>query len=76
MRNDRTSLLESVYALNEQQHTNAIPPSLRDPHDFRLKGRLRTAMAREFELGLASLAQLQTEGAVGAFVNRRKAGKL
>ena len=68
MLNDRASMLNAMYpaatagADDKKNEEGKV--------DLRLKGGLRQAMEREFELGLDSLAKLFDEGAVGAFVNR------
>ncbi|KAI3486730.1 hypothetical protein L1887_49680 [Cichorium endivia] len=61
MLNDRSSMLNALYPASHHEQAGV---------DLRLKGALRQAMQREFELGLHSLSQLMTEGQVGAFVNR------
>ncbi|PWZ00360.1 ClpP/crotonase [Testicularia cyperi] len=70
MLNDRASMLSATLGL-EQGDSNTVK-TLSDPRepDFRLKGAMRQAMQEEFRLGLDSLAQLQTQGAVGDFVNK------
>ncbi|KAF6767269.1 Crotonase superfamily [Kalmanozyma brasiliensis GHG001] len=69
MLNDRTSMLNAMYPTVEGPE-KAGRDGAEGVVDLRLKGGLRTAMQREFELGLNSLEKLFEEGAVGAFVNR------
>ncbi|SPO31823.1 related to enoyl-coa hydratase protein 3 [Ustilago trichophora] len=69
MLNDRSSMMNAMY-------TGAEGDGEGEEHgeegkvDLRLKGGLRKAMEKEFELGMQSLAKLLEEGQVGAFVNR------
>ncbi|SJX66600.1 related to enoyl-coa hydratase protein 3 [Sporisorium reilianum f. sp. reilianum] len=66
MLNDRASMLNAMYPGAEEEEKAEGAGEV----DLRLKGGLRQAMEREFQLGLESLAKLVEEGAVGAFVNR------
>lgn len=74
MLNDRESMLDALYpgsaatAGEEEGEASVVDGKV----DLRLKGGLRKAMQREFELGLQSLEKLFVEGQVGAFVNRSK----
>lgn len=68
MLNDRSSMISAMYGAEEGKKGEGEV-------DLRLKGGLRRAMEREFELGLQSLAKLAEEGAVEAFVNRNKGQK-
>lgn len=68
MLNDRESMLGAMYPGTTQEAGEREEGKV----DLRLKGGLRKAMEREFELGLKSLEKLFEEGAVGAFVNRSK----
>lgn len=86
MLNDRASLLSVTYGLRDVESSGSIAAPLQDvwesttatpelnnaAPDLRLKGRMRQAMQREFQLGLQSLAVLEQEGAVAAFVNKAK----
>ena len=65
MLNDRASMLNSLYPAEQDEEEKHGEKA-----DLRLKGGLRKAMQKEFELGLQSLARLLDEGQVGAFVNR------
>lgn len=69
MLNDRASMLNALYQGAKGEETEAEAEA-GGKVDLRLKGGLRKAMEKEFELGLQSLAMLFEEGKVGAFVNR------
>ncbi|CDU22000.1 related to enoyl-coa hydratase protein 3 [Sporisorium scitamineum] len=68
MLNDRASMLNAMHPAAEAQEMETGEAG--GEVDLRLKGGLRLAMEREFQLGLQSLERLFEEGAVGAFVNR------
>ncbi|KAJ9477214.1 Enoyl-CoA hydratase [Pseudozyma hubeiensis] len=75
MLNDRASMLSAMYGTTAETGDLTDPADIRGQKagskvDLRLKGGLRRAMQKEFELGLQSLSKLLEEGAVGAFVNR------
>lgn len=75
MLNDRSSMLNAMYpgvgaedGVGDEEEMQGTEGEV----DLRLKGGLRKAMEKEFELGMQSLAKLFDEGRVGAFVNRSK----
>ncbi|SNX88062.1 related to enoyl-coa hydratase protein 3 [Melanopsichium pennsylvanicum] len=71
MLNDRESMHNAIYSsVNGGDEVESEKEEKEEKVDLRLRGGLRKAMEKEFELGMQSLAKLLEEGQVEAFVNR------